>query len=787
MADFKDVEVRIRGAKTGGNGQPSRHDVEVRFNGSGLWRGESAFDFDALDLSDPEEYGKALGHQLASPSVRAALETAGLTRGESIRLRLLLDDDANVPHSIRWERMWLPIGGAPWRLATNPNVTFARYIPVQRPDEEPPEVDAFSLLLAVANPLGLRESQRIDVETEIADFLKAFENGPVDRRLQVSIMPGRTGIGEALTKRICQQGWNVLTGPSTLRHISSVLHQNYHGLHILAHGDFNAADGIGSLLLENEQGGKDEQRHEQLQSWITAGMKLIIFQACLSAGAPREGETPFTSLAPRLVYMGLPAAVAMQDFVQMDDARVFLTEFYRTLLDEGQVDVAVNCGRQALIQSATLDTWSIPALFSRLRGGLLWRPDALRQAVRAVLEDLPVEGLDEWPPVQVVEHTRGLADYTELRGASGPRFDLWNKLWELSRVPGAFVVLTGPRGFSKTVQLRRLFRKTASDFLHSVLDAPIPVHLMIRQLSSQESGPWKVLQRVWTGTHRPVDLNRVEGRQFLVMIDGAEEVTAAEREDALEAIRRLKALAGSRVFIVADEGLLPFLNDDFGKAVLLVTQPLEWPQVSAFLERLGTQTARTVRDAIRDRGYADLASQPRLLQHMLQLTARGASLKSRCEVLRRVAEVYLARIETRRIPRSCAENALQRIAWDIQTSRAADLTAARLVRILDTVREGREFPRSALRSALVEESGLLVPSGEEGVRFPYPAMQSYFAARYLIGAPDRQYLLEGYRCVAWTARACPTLGKCACFGRKSAVLPRGSATYSAGRLQHDGR
>ena len=431
MADFKDVEVRIRGAKAGGNGQPSLHDVEVRFNGSGLWRGESKFHFDALDFGDPEKYGKALGRQLASPNVRSALETAGLTRGEPIRLRLLLDDDATVPRSIRWERMWLPVGGADWRLAASPNVTFSRYIPVQNPDETPPDVDAFSLLLAVANPLGLREDQHIDVETEIAKFLEAFENGPVDRRLQVSIMPGRTGVGEVLTQRLHQQGWRVLPGPSTLQHISSVLHQNYHGLHILAHGDFDAVDGVGSLLLENEQGGKDDQRHEQLQSWITAGMKLIIFQACLSAGAPREGDTPFTSLAPRLVYMGLPAAVAMQDFVRMDDARVFFTEFYRTLLDEGQVDVAVNRGRQALIQSAALDTWSIPALFSRLRGGLLWRPDVLRQAVREALENLPAEELDEWPPVQVVEHTRGLADYTELRGASGPRFDLWNQLCEL--------------------------------------------------------------------------------------------------------------------------------------------------------------------------------------------------------------------------------------------------------------------------------------------------------------------------------------------------------------------
>ena len=43
--------------------------------------------------SDPEKYGKALGRQLANPTVFRALDQAGLSRGERIRLRLVLDDD----------------------------------------------------------------------------------------------------------------------------------------------------------------------------------------------------------------------------------------------------------------------------------------------------------------------------------------------------------------------------------------------------------------------------------------------------------------------------------------------------------------------------------------------------------------------------------------------------------------------------------------------------------------------------------------------------------------------
>jgi hypothetical protein len=37
VLEFKDVELRIRAAKSGGDGRPSVHDVEVRVDGSGLW------------------------------------------------------------------------------------------------------------------------------------------------------------------------------------------------------------------------------------------------------------------------------------------------------------------------------------------------------------------------------------------------------------------------------------------------------------------------------------------------------------------------------------------------------------------------------------------------------------------------------------------------------------------------------------------------------------------------------------------------------------------------------
>src|SRR4029450_974013 len=101
----------------------------------------------------------------------------------------------------------------------------------------------------------------------------------------------------------------------------------------------------------------------------------------------------FVCIGLRLVHLGVPAVVAMQDYVAMDDARLFAAAFYRSLLQSGLVDVAVNEGRQAIFRKTKHDNLSIPALFMRLKGGLLWRPDPLRSAVVAGLAE--VEGQAE--------------------------------------------------------------------------------------------------------------------------------------------------------------------------------------------------------------------------------------------------------------------------------------------------------------------------------------------------------------------------------------------------------
>jgi hypothetical protein len=735
-ASYKDIEIRIRGAKAGSNGQTSNHDVEVRVENSGLWTGSSKLDLYSLDLSNPEAYGEALGAQLANPSLLRALDQAGLTRGERLRIRLLLDDDVQAPHWIRWERIRLPIDGVQWPLASHPKFAFSRYIPMELPDEDPPDHPTFRLLYAVSNPEGLEGNSIIKVEEEISNFLEAFEQGPAERRLEVTVLPGHTLISDLLRDRIVKQGWKVLTRRTTLQNISDQLHDGFHGLHLLAHGDFNPQTGIGSLLLENDAGGKAMVEDGQLQSWVTLDLKIVLLQACYGGAPPAENMRPFTGVAPHLIRLGIPAAVAMQDEVKMDDARLFFSEFYRVLLNEGRVDAAVNQGRQVL-QKPGEDNWSIPALFSRLRGGQLWHADPLRECLLRALADVPNDADQKPLPLQAIEHTRGLTNYDPIAGASGPRFDLASHVRELACAAGSITVLTGGRGFAKVAQIYSLFHESADRFLRGDAAVPLPVFLTLSNLAERTSDSWPALSQIWAGETRVEEEPLIAGRQFLFLIDGEAELAGNVREVALEALGRLRSLAGSSTLIVADEALLPSLASHCEEATLLVVQPLEWPRVSAYLETLQTDSARSLQKQIRERGFIDLVSQPRFLQHLLELSRRGVPLTSRRQILSRICGTYLAKVNTQIVPQWCVEEAARRIAWHIQDSGDAQVSGSDLYLILSGARADRDFALSALLHELVDNSRLLVPSGDEGVRFVYPPLQHYFAAQYLAAAPER--------------------------------------------------
>mgnify|MGYP001001606840 CR=1 FL=1 len=749
MKNYTDVLIRIRGAKPD---DPSLFPVEAQIDGSGSWRGESAFDFSKLDpgKQTKEEYGVELGRQLLNPSIARALEQAGAGQGKPVRIRLLVDEEVSAPHWIRWERMYLRVGASNWNVAISPEVPFSRYIPDERPDSDPPADSAFRLLFAVANPSDLAENQRIKVEEEIETLFAEFRSAIPTTRFRVTIMPGSSGLSDDLKKRLKDANWGLAEGVTSLDRVSELLHRDggYHALHIICHGNFKPATGAGMLFLENAEGATAIAKDYELQSWIHPNLRLVLFQACKTGALPPEGEPPFVGIAPKMVRSGVPAVIAMQDFILMSDARAFSSAFYRGLMRDGYVDAAVNEARRAIPNSVERVDSTIPALFMRLKGGRLWRPDPVRQDVwenRERLGQLPKP-----LPLRVVQHARGL-DFDASLGPEGPLYDAKDRIAELTDSCW-LTCLSGPPGFDRPAMLRQQFKRLADKYLNEgAPEAPFMAGLSEladwgRFRSGSTPGDFRGNMQSVAGRRAPPP--ELQKRQFVFLVEADQDLAEQTDLQAVDTLLHLlKAFPGSRALVVYDESSLDVLKERLStrdssapnaRAELLVLQPMEWPDLKRFLI---TENAAQLADAIESRHLSDIANAPWILTRLRDFAEVGRYPVNRADALGLIASSYLVSFQTQLAPRGCAEQALERIAWRLQWDRASSMDSDTLLSILAEVRDRRDFRLGDLREALIR-CQILAPSGEESVRFGYRALQSYFAARYIEKSPRRAELLE---------------------------------------------
>jgi hypothetical protein len=152
-----------------------------------------------------------------------------------------------------------------------------------------------------------------------------------------------------------------------------------HILHYIGHGAFNPGQGRAVLFMADEDKKVMEVNDDEIAEMLARlladtgiqwedKLRLVFLASCQSAS--RSQVEVFHGLAPKLVAAGVPAVLAMQDKVQFDTARAFSQTFYQRLLAHGQVDLACNEARSALLSARQADA-AVPALFMRLRDGQL--------------------------------------------------------------------------------------------------------------------------------------------------------------------------------------------------------------------------------------------------------------------------------------------------------------------------------------------------------------------------------------------------------------------------------
>lgn len=324
---------------------------------------------------DPQAYGLLLFNTLFVDVIRQAYDRvaarADVEAGGRVRMRLRIDDGAAELGALPWERLYHNPGGQPIPLSTSVKTPFSRTTSLQHAVPRGISQLPLRLLYAVANPSNLDPTlQPVDVEGEVEMLRQALGDLRAKDRLQVTLMPGRTGLSPGLRAQLEKEGYQILDGATTLEALVRAL-PDCHIFHFVGHGSFRRTGGGGgtaSLHLEAEDGTWQPAIDEELVGTLAATQHLphlAFLAACQSATRDAATEHPFVGLAPKLVRAGVPAVVAMQDRVLMQAARKLTADFYRDLLLDGLVDKALNQARHLLKTSGQGD-WAIPVLYSRL-------------------------------------------------------------------------------------------------------------------------------------------------------------------------------------------------------------------------------------------------------------------------------------------------------------------------------------------------------------------------------------------------------------------------------------
>ncbi|WP_341674852.1 SUMF1/EgtB/PvdO family nonheme iron enzyme [Niveibacterium sp. SC-1] len=302
----------------------------------------------------------------ASPEVRKARDFGGrlfrlVLSGQAGRC--LVDSMARAQERNAQLRLRLSLDGVPdlldlpWELLFDTDrhqfivlrerISLVRDLPVMEP-EKPLRIDLpLKVLVAIANPAG---TAPLDAEGEWQKLEEALS--PLHRlgALQIERLPHASF--SALAEKLSADQWHVL--------------------HFIGHGEYDAEAGEGKLLLEGAAGQPVPLGAERLANMLRKHdtLRLVVLNACEGGRVSREDA--FAGLAQALVQRAIPAVVAMQ-FPVTDAAAVQFAQAFYTGLGSGRpVDLAVSDARSqvSLAGEEGEIEWATPVLYMRGDGRL---------------------------------------------------------------------------------------------------------------------------------------------------------------------------------------------------------------------------------------------------------------------------------------------------------------------------------------------------------------------------------------------------------------------------------
>lgn len=705
--------------------------------------------------SNPWEYGALLGEALLSDPNLARFVTYAQGRNpERVFLRLEIDAASTQLHSLLWERLIGRYAGPQDVFATSPCVSLVRGVPKEFDESSPPRQGPFRLILAIASPRelseddGTSELRAIDLAVEINSLDAAWRSSMQAGLLDVTIL---ARVGDELREKLQARGYTVQDRAVTLEAISDTI-GNADGFHIICHGTFRpgkGSDGTGqaSLLLEDRDGFQSlKSEAEILPKLADPRLRLVFLQACKSASRAAAAPNFISGLAPKIA-LGARAVIGMQDFVRIEDAQRFSQEFYETLLATGYAEIAVNSARRALY-APTSHGWAIPALYLAPNASPLWEPDRILASVQELAARFRVEKsvfLERPFPVDAIRHTANIPLDMETSPA-GPRVPLTEAVAGIlasKRDSMPVILVVGGSGRGKTAQVYKLHEECARKVSSG---GPLPLFVRISSFQPEETAAPFAVARAVARTYRDLaqlemdegDLRERFGERCVLLVDGDEDVDVRCRNFAFDALLRLSAthpgvavVATTDASALRDTGALRDALERDALIVLLV-QLLTPSSLGQYLRDMPGGKGDDLHSAIRGLNLFDIASVPWLLSSiMTQANRIEPAAMSRSGVIGRVVESNLSTVSWPQGTRQLVPEFLAKLAWTLQKQRESKLSGSRLYRLLAEVRGAHDISMEQLRTTALQ-TRIVCPSQEDGVRFAYPGLQSYWCAKRIV-------------------------------------------------------
>jgi CHAT domain-containing protein len=348
---FQDLEIRIFPADERVGGYP----VEITLGGEQeLARGVLAASvLPWVPGDDLVADGQRLFEALFADTKLHGAWTEARGQAPRRRVRLRIDPQAVELHALPWELLH----DGPAMLSAQADTPFSRYLPIAMPWSGPVQERPIRVLVVLSDPSDIETKYRLP-HADVAEEQKRLEAA------FASVRPGDLQV-------------EYLDAPVTLARLEEALRKgDPHIVHYMGHGAFSSERSQTVLYLQDDDGLTRLVYDGELVSMLARqGFRPRLFFLAACESAARSNAGAFTGLAPKLVSVGVPAVVAMQDLITIESASEFGATFYQQLLEHGWVDLAVNQARSTLFTDRCQDA-AVPTLLMRLKSGQLWSAEA---------------------------------------------------------------------------------------------------------------------------------------------------------------------------------------------------------------------------------------------------------------------------------------------------------------------------------------------------------------------------------------------------------------------------